>query len=200
MHSKLAALLELSPFVLAAAFQSGPTPQEARESGSGLGPENPIRSELLRTDANELVLVQEVLVNAPVAAVWNSYVTEEGWTAWASPVAKIDLRAGGTIQTQYDPAASIGDPGTNTLHILNYVPERLLTLQADVSERWPAVMQEDAEHLMNVIIFESLGDATTRISSYGVGYHDSPAYDELMDFFIPANEGLFAKLKQVLES
>ncbi len=52
---------------------------------------------------------------------------------------------------------------------------------------------------MNVIVFEPLDGGRTRIQSYGVGYRDSPAYDELMKFFIPANEGLFKKLKEHLE-
>ena len=82
---------------------------------------------------------------------------------------------------------------------MNYVPERLLTLQAELNEGWPDIMKEDAEHLMNVIVFEPTGEQSTRILSYGVGYRDLEAYLELMDFFIPANEGLFELLKAHLE-
>ncbi len=39
----------------------------------------------------------------------------------------------------------------------------------------------------------------TRIRSYGIGYRDTPDYQQLMDFFVPANEGLIAKLIEVLE-
>jgi uncharacterized protein YndB with AHSA1/START domain len=159
----------------------------------------PIQSQLLKTEAGELVLEQTVLVEAPVKDVWNAYTTPEGWMAWASPVAAVDLRAGGTIRTHYAADAKIGDPGTNTLHIVNYVPERLLTLRAELSERWPDVMQEDDGKLMNVIVFEAIDEKRTRIRSYGVGYRDLPAYQKLMEFFVPANEGLFQKLKQHLE-
>ena len=81
-----------------------------------------------------------------------------------------------------------------------FVPERVLTLRAELSERWPDVMKADAAHLMNVILFDDLGPAGTRIRSYGVGYRADPAYDELMGFFIPANEALFAELKAHLET
>ena len=47
----------------------------------------PISSHVRTTDANERILVQEVWLDAPVAAVWAAYTTEEGWTAWASPKA-----------------------------------------------------------------------------------------------------------------
>lgn len=158
-----------------------------------------VQSSILKTEAGELVLTQEVAIKAPVARVWEAYTTSAGWTAWAAPQAELDLRAGGTIRTHYGADARIGDPGTVTLQIVNYVPERVLTLQAEISDRWPDVMKEDAGNLMNVIVFESRGEEETLVRSYGVGYRDLPAYDDLMEFFIPANEGLLLKLKTHLE-
>ncbi len=158
-----------------------------------------VASRIFKTDAGERVMVQDVWIDAPVDKVWKAFTTDEGWMAWASPAAKIDLRAGGTIRTHYTPGAKIGDPGTNVLNIINYVPERLLTLQAELEERWPEVMKKDAEHLMNVIVFESPKPNQTHVISYGVGYRDDPAYDELLKFFVPANEGLYQKLIDHLE-
>ncbi|HPF68912.1 MAG TPA: SRPBCC domain-containing protein [Flavobacteriales bacterium] len=158
-----------------------------------------IRSELLDADAGARILLQELTVQAPVAHVWAAYTTGEGWMAWAAPRAEVDLRPGGLIRTHYGADAEIGDPGTNVLHIVNFVPERILTLQAEVTERWPDVMKADAEHLMNVIVFQPLGDEATLVQSYGVGYRDDPAYDDLLAFFIPANEGLLGKLKEYVE-
>lgn len=145
------------------------------------------------------ILIEEVHIDAPVAAVWDAYVTVEGWTAWVSPVAAIDLRPGGLIQSNYNKDAQIGDDGTNELQIVNFVPERLLTLRADVSELWPGVMQKDADNLMNVIIFDDLGDQRTRLQSFGLGYGDAEEYEELLGFFLEANAGLYVDLKRYLE-
>jgi len=161
--------------------------------------ESQIQSEILKTDSQEIILIQKVIVKAPVKDVWRAYTTNNGWVAWASPIAEIDLRVGGTIKTHYGDNAKIGDAGTNTLHIVNYVPERVLTLRAELSDRWPEVMKEDDGRLMNVIVFEEIHEKSTRILSYGVGYRDIPAYDKLLEFFIPANERLFKKLKDCLE-
>jgi hypothetical protein len=117
--------------------------------------------------------------------------------AWAAPLAEVDLRARGTIRTHYGPEAKIGDPGTNILHIVNYVPERVLTLQAELSDRWPDVMKADAGNLMNFIGFDVVSDAETHIRSTVWG--TATAYDELMGFFIPANEKLLLELKERLE-
>ena len=159
----------------------------------------PVTSAVETTAEGELVLTQEVHVRAPIAAAWAAYTTEDGWTSWASPVAAIDLRTGGTIRTHYDANAAIGDEGTNTLHIVHFVPERLLTLKADLSDNWPEFMREDAEHLANVIVFDELEPGLTRIRSFGVGYRDTAEYTQLLEFFVQANEGLLHKLVEVLE-
>jgi uncharacterized protein YndB with AHSA1/START domain len=186
----IAAALGLA--LLASACRS-PLPPEDRAATDA------IVSRIVRTAAEDLVVEQTVFVDAPIADVWAAYTTEAGWQAWAAPVVEIDLRAGGTIRTNYTRGAAIGDPGTNTLHILNLVPERVLTLQAELDQNWPEVMQQDAGRLMNLVLFEPLAPERTKITSYGLGYRDSPEYDALMGFFVPANEALYAGLKQYLE-
>ena len=169
--------------------QSKPTPQPPA-----------IHSHIVKAKTGERTLVQELRVDASIDAVWRAYSTGKGWMAWASPVAKVDLRAGGTIQTHYTLGAKIGAPGTNTLHIVNYVPKRLLTLRADLRENWPALMKKDAGNLMNVIVFQQVSKTQTLVISYGCGYGTSPEYEKLLKFFIGANEGLLRKLKTHLES
>ncbi len=172
--------------------------QEGENTPSGTPDGFSVSSRVERTAVGERVLIQEVLLNASITDVWQAYTTDEGWMSWAAPKARVDLRAGGTILTQYEPNAEIGDPGTNTLHIINYVPQRLLTLKAELNANWPEVMKQDGERLNNVILFERVSDSQTRIESYGVGYGDSPEYEQLIEFFISANEGLFAELARAL--
>lgn len=160
-------------------------------------PEGP-SSEVIGTDAGELVLIQEVSISAAVEDVWKAYTTSEGWTGWAAPKAEIDLRVGGTIRTAY--VGQIGGENTNTLHIVNYVPNRLLTIRANVSDNWPEILKKDAGRLSNVILFESTGPNATQIQSFGIGYTDSPELKQLMSFFVKANEGLLENLKVYLET
>lgn len=171
---------------------------QLEEERDPLPPVQEVTSIVSRTVANELILKQEVSFAASIEDVWRAYTTAEGWTAWASPKAEVDLRVGGTIRTAYE--GEIGDSKTNTLHIVNYVPYRLLTLRADVSSNWPEIMHEDAEKLSNVILFEEIADGLTRIQSFGIGYTDAPEYDRLMGFFIKANESLYQNLRAYLET
>lgn len=190
--------LGASALVLVAAVVAA-APRSVGLEGARQDEPDPIRSRVDVLPTGERILVEEVVVEAPLAAVWSAYTTEEGYTAWAAPKARIDLRVGGTILTQYGADAEIGDPGTNTLHIVNYVPERLLTMRAEVGDNWPEVMKQDGERLTNVVLFEALSPTRTKVESYGIGYGTSPEYERLLQFFVEANRSLYVELKRHLE-
>jgi len=180
--------------------QGAPRPGVADRPSETLDPSSRISSRVEKNASGGRTVIEQVLVEAPVATVWDAYATSEGWMAWAAPVAEVDLRAGGSIRTNYDASAKIGDPGTNVLHIVNFVPRRILTLRAELGDNWPEVMKHDAEHLMNIIVFDALPDDRTRITSYGVGYGASPEYEKLLGFFVEANKGLYERLIGYVEA
>lgn len=179
---------------LAAAVQISLNPVVAQQTK-----EKPITSRIVEGENGELFVVQEVLINAPLEKVWDAYTTSEGWKAWIAPVADVDLKMGGTIKTNYRPDGKITDEDANTLHIINYCPNSMITLQAEVSKNWPEILKEQEKQLFNVITFENIGDGKTKIISYGTGYKDTPEFRKLMEFFIPANESTFEKLIAFLE-
>lgn len=146
------------------------------------------------TAEGQLVVVETVTVRAPIERVWDAYTTPDGYASWAAVAADVDLRPGGTIRTTYREDGDLTGDDVNTLHIVNYVPMRLLTLQADVSANWPEVLKRDAANLYNVILFDSVNPTTTRITSYGLGYTDSPELRQMMAFFEQANRRLYEKL------
>jgi len=151
------------------------------------------------TEDGQLIVTETITIDAAVERVWKAYTTSAGYSAWAAVAAEVDLRPGGTIRATYNPDGDLKGENVNTLHIINYVPERLLTLQAEVSPNWPNVMKRDADNLYNVILFEALGPEKTRIISYGLGYADSPELRGMMQFFEKANQRLYQKLVDSLE-
>ncbi len=174
-----------------------PSHTSAPESDwSGAG----VYSRVDTTAAGELILIQSLTVKAPVDVVWDAYTTVDGWTAWSTPVAEIDLRAGGTIRTNYQIDGQIGDANTNTLYIRNYVPRALLTLQAEITGAWPEFMKEEADNLYNIVHFEQIDASSTRIASYGTGYKDDDRFGALMQFFINGNEETLERLRDYVES
>lgn len=153
-----------------------------------------VKSTVDTSKTGELFLIQEIEISSPLEKVWEAYTTKNGWENWATAIAKVDFRLGGSIKTNYDPNAKIEDESTIVLNIINFVPYQLLTLQAELSPHFPEFMKEDAQHFYNVIKFEKLGNNSTKITSYGIGYKNSEKYLNLLDFFIKGNEASYLNL------
>jgi Activator of Hsp90 ATPase homolog 1-like protein len=69
-----------------------------------------VRNTSYATKTGERVLRIETIVPASVEQVWHAWTTQDGLKEWIAPVATIDLKVGGTISTNYDGKARIGDP------------------------------------------------------------------------------------------
>lgn len=150
--------------------------------------------------ANNMVLIQSFEVNVSIDSVWNAYTTKIGWESWATSIAEIDLKLNGMIKTNYNKDGKIGDDETITLHIINYIPRRMITLQAEITKNFPAFMKEDEKDLFNIIYFEEIGPSKTKVVSYGIGYKNNEKYMSLMKFFIQGNEQSYLNLISYLET
>jgi len=147
-----------------------------------------------------LVLIQEIVVDSPIDSVWAAYTTKKGWESWAVPLAEIDLKVGGFIKPNYNKTGKIGDSTTIITCIINYVPKKLITLQAEITDNFPEFMKKEAEDFYNVIYLDENEKGKTSVKSYGIGYKNNPKYLSLMDYFISANEKLLMKLILYLET
>jgi len=162
--------------------------------------EKRVISKVDSTNNRELVLIQEFMVNSPIDSVWSAYTTKKGWENWAVPLAEIDLKVGGFIKTNYNKAGKIGDSTTIVTHIINYVPKKLITLQAEITDNFPEFMKKEAKDFYNIIYFNEIEKGKTSVKSYGIGYKNNPKYLSLMEYFIPANEKLLMNLILYLET
>ena len=145
--------------------------------------------------ANDRVLEYEVIINAPLAEVWDAFTTKNGIESWMVPVAEIDLRIGGTLKTSYDPDGAIGDANTIVHSILSYEPNRMISMQiigcpsdfeyADlITQTW------------SVIDFEEVHSTRTRVRIASLGYGEGARWDEMQAFFEKGNAWTFEQLKK----
>jgi hypothetical protein len=153
-----------------------------------------IQSETLLTEADEIILKQTFKVNAPVSVVWTYFTESEKYREWVAPAAEIDLKINGSIRANYRPDGRIGDDDTISIHIVNYIPERLLTLQPEIPESFPLFMRENSDNFYNVIEFHPLTDDETEITSFGLGYQNSPDFHQMVSFFAHGNIQAYEKL------
>lgn len=152
------------------------------------------------TSIKELVLIQEFNVNVSIDSVWNAYTTKKGWQSWATALAEVDIKNGGLIRTNYNKNGKIGDSTTIVLHVKNYVPKKLITLQAELTKHFPTFMKADEKDLYNIVYFEVVKPNITKITSYGIGYKNNEKYKSLMQFFIKGNTMSYVNLISYLET
>jgi uncharacterized protein YndB with AHSA1/START domain len=152
------------------------------------------------THGAERLLHQSVVVAASPAQVWKAFTTAEGFTAWAVPKARIDLRLGGLIESTYDASSEIGGPTTIANEIVAFVPERVLAFR---NVRAPANVPFDAatfNKLHTVILIDPLPDGRSRVSAVQPGHGASGAAKGVYDFFAAGNRYTLEQLKAHLES
>lgn len=152
------------------------------------------------SQTNNMVLRQSFEINVSLDSVWNAYTTKKGWENWATSIAEMDFKINGLIRTNYNKDGEIGDEATITLHIINYIPKRMITLQAELTKNFPEFMKEDEKDLFNMILFEEISPLKTKVISYGIGYKNNEKYMSLMKFFIQGNEQSYLNLISYLET
>lgn len=144
-----------------------------------------------RIDAREVVHAD---VEANIDDVWNAFTTTSGLQSWCAPLVEIDLKVGGKMRTNYDPAGELGDAGTIENTILCFDPKRMLSLKATKAPEgfpFPNAIKE----VWTVIYFEELSPRSTRITLVGLGYTDTEESRQMRGFFAVANNHEIEKLK-----
>ncbi len=76
----------------------------------------------------------------------------------------------------------------------------MLTLQAELTENFPAFMKSDEKDLFNMVLFEEISPSKTKVTSYGIGYKNSKKYRDLLIFFIKGNAQSYLNLIKYLET
>ena len=148
--------------------------------------------------SRERMLCHALVVPGSSVDVWALVATAEGWRTWAAPVAALDLRSGGLLETSYNPAARIGDPGNIRNRVLAFTPERLLVIQ--IADAPPGFPHADlARELTTAIELEPVDASHTRVRITMMGYRDAPGFETLYAFFDRGNAFTLTKLRERIE-
>jgi uncharacterized protein YndB with AHSA1/START domain len=121
-------------------------------------------------------------VPAPPKAVFDAFTTSEGFSSWAVPLAKVDLRVGGMIEASYDANAKLGDPNNIKNGIIAYVPDRLLIIhnvQAPTGFVDSALFQKT----VTIIEFTAVDANTTHVTLTNAGYGKGAGFDDVYSHF-----------------
>ena len=121
-------------------------------------------------------------VPAPVKAVYDAMTTSEGFSSWAVPVAKIDLRVGGMIEASYSADAKFGDPNNIKNEIIAYVPNHLLIIH-NVQAPKGFVDSTFFQKTVTIVEFTPIDANTTHVTLTNAGYGKGAGFDDVYSHF-----------------
>lgn len=136
----------------------------------------------------ERFLRLEVIVPASIDSVWESFSTEEGVKTWMAPVSQLDFRIGGIMRNHMDYRKKIGDPGTLTLRIINYIPKELLVYKVELGKYFAPRLQEEDQYLQEIIQLKPVDKNHTKLTSSMIGWGKGAEWDKTYDFFVMGNK------------
>ena len=146
--------------------------------------------------------VLELAIEVPASAqdVWGAWATSEGYRTWAAPVARVDLRAGGMIESSYDSAAKLGSRSTIRNEILVVIPERLFVMRNVQAPEKTPFDAPTFQKTQTALLLTPLDDKRTRVTVINSGYGTGTSWDGVYNFFREGDAWTLAQLRQRFEN
>lgn len=147
--------------------------------------------------AEERALHKEVVVPAPIAAVWQSWTTKAGIESFLAPEAEVEARAGGAFDIHFDPLAVPGMKGADGMRFMALQPMTMLSFDWNAPPHLPEARQQRT--FVVVRLFDVDG-RSTRVTLHHTGWGDGGEWDKAYAYFDRAWGNVLANLKKRHES
>jgi len=171
MNRAMIALAAWLPTFFCAAVSGADSPEDSLFAGH-----------IPAADASTRQLHKEVVVSAPVEAVWDAWTTRAGVTSFGPPEAKIELRVGGAYEWYFIPDAPPGDRGSDGCRVLSFVPNRMLSFSWNAPPSL-AALRESGARTHVVLDFEPLDGGRVKVSLTQVGFGQGEVWDKYYEYF-----------------
>ena len=144
-------------------------------------------------------LQQSVVINAPVAVLWKSFVDPKEFARWNAPVAAIDMRVGGSLEATYNPKKPIGDPDNIKHRVITFLPERLIVFQ-NIQAPKELPNADKFQRTVIIVQFEPMGPSRTKVTLSCTGFGVDPGSKAIYRFFQEDNAEELERWKKVYEA
>ena len=145
------------------------------------------------SQAQERAVRKEVLVAAPVAAVWQSWTTQDGIQSFFAPEAVIEARVGGAFHIHIDPFGQPGRKGADDMRYMALQPPNMLSFDWNAPPSMPEVRQQ---RTFVVVRLAEVDPKTTRVTLHHSGWGEGGEWDKAYAYFDAAWGRVLANLRQ----
>lgn len=147
-----------------------------------------------KNQSGEKVLRLEITLPVDLTSAWQLFTTDDKLKKWMAPVAHIELKAGGSIVTNYDSTKTLSDSSSIHLPIIGFIDNELLVLKVLLNNHFPEEVRNTDQNLQEFIQFIKIDDSHTKIVSSMIGWGNGSDWDKTYNFFVKGNEWTYQEL------
>jgi uncharacterized protein YndB with AHSA1/START domain len=130
--------------------------------------------------AAERAIDKEVVVAAPLAAVWQSWTTKAGIEGFFSPEAEVDARVGGAFHIHIDPLAEPGMKGADDMRYMALQKPSMLSFDWNAP---PSLPEARTQRTFVIVRLADVDGKSTRVSLHHTGWGDGGEWDKTYAYF-----------------
>ena len=143
--------------------------------------------------AAERAIDKEVIVPAPIEAVWQDWTSKAGIESFFAPEAEIDARVGGAFHIHIDPYGEPGMKGADDMRFMALQPPKMLSFDWNAP---PSLPEARKQRTFVVVRLFDLDGRSTRVTLHQTGWGDGGEWDKTYAYFDRAWGNVLANLKK----
>ena len=144
----------------------------------------------------ERAIDKDVVVAAPIEAVWQAWTTRAGIRSFFAPDAEIDARVGGAFHIHINPLAEPGSKGADDMRFMALQRPTMLSFDWNAPPSLPEVR---AQRTFVVVRLAAVDATTTRVTLHHTGWGDGGQWDQAHAYFDRAWGNVLGNLKASFE-
>jgi len=143
--------------------------------------------------AAERAIDREVVVAAPVDAVYRAWTTTEGIKTFFAPDARVELAVDGPFEVYINPYALPGLKGADTMRVIGFQENKMLSFTWNAP---PSLPEARKQRTIVILRFQPEGEGKTRVHLHHVGWGEGGEWDKAYDYFSNAWPRVLANLQK----
>ena len=147
--------------------------------------------------AAERAIDKEVVVAAPIEAVWQAWTTRAGIRTFFAPDAEVDARVGGAFHIHINPFAEPGMKGADDMRYMALQRPTMLSFDWNAPPSLPEVR---AQRTFVVVRLAPVDAQSTRVTLHHTGWGSGGQWDDTYAYFDRAWGNVLGNLKKSFES
>ena len=143
--------------------------------------------------AVERSIDKEIVVAAPIQAVWQSWTTKAGIESFFAPEAEIDAKVGGAFHIHINPFGEPGMKGADDMRFMALQAPTMLSFDWNAPPSLPAIR---TQRTFVVVRLADVDGKSTRVSLHHTGWGTGGDWDKTFAYFDRAWSNVLASLKK----